>query len=84
MRVQAGQHAVQRRLDQLLVVDLGDVLGVDRLQDVAEQLQHLVGLALGRAGRLGDGADVGHGPRAEDEGRNTDEEVLAHVAEKAP
>jgi predicted NUDIX family phosphoesterase len=78
VRVEAGQHAVQRRLDQLLVVDLGDVLVLDRAQHVAEQLQHLVGLGLGGVVRLGDGADIGHGPRAEDKGRNSDEQILAH------
>jgi hypothetical protein len=51
---------------------------LDRVEHVAEQLQELVGLGLGRDVRLGDRAEIGHGPRPEDEGRNTDEQKLAH------
>ena len=48
MRVEAGEHAVDRALDQLLVVDLVDVVGADALEDVHEGVEPLVGVGLGR------------------------------------
>ena len=39
MRVERGQHAVDRRLDQLLVADLLDIFGAHPLEHVAEQLE---------------------------------------------
>ena len=39
MRIERGQHAVDRRLDQRLVADLLDIFGADPLEDVAEQLE---------------------------------------------
>ena len=64
----AGEHAVDRRLDQLLVVDLLDVRGADPLEDVAEQVELLVDrlLLVGllreqRAGELGGHHHSGNG-----------------------
>jgi hypothetical protein len=42
MRVERGQHAVDRRLDQRAFVDLFDVVGADALEHVAEQVELLV------------------------------------------
>ncbi len=77
VRIQRGQHAVDRRLDQLLVVDRRHILVLDRGQHVAEQLQHAEGLGLGRV-RHRRPVQVRHASGAEDEGRNTDQEIFAH------
>ena len=42
VRIETGQHAVDRVLDQVLVIDRIDVFGADALHHVAEHLQHLV------------------------------------------
>ena len=39
MRVERGEHAVDRGLDQLLRFHLFDILGADALEDVAEQVK---------------------------------------------
>ena len=46
MRVERGQHAVDRGLDQLALVDLLDILRADPLEDVAEQVELLVDAAV--------------------------------------
>ncbi len=38
MRIERGQHAVDRRLDQLLLIGLFDIIGADFFEDVAEQI----------------------------------------------
>ena len=48
MRVERGQHAVDRRLDQLRVVRLLDIVGADALEHVAEQIELAVGVGGGR------------------------------------
>ena len=65
MRVQRGQHAVQGRLDQLLVVGLDDVLLLHDGEHVAEQFELSEGLCLGREGGR---AREGHDPRAQGQG----------------
>ncbi len=48
--VEAGEHAVQRVLDQVAVLDRLDVVGADLLEYVAEQGQQMVGVRpVGRA-----------------------------------
>jgi hypothetical protein len=42
MRVERGQHAVDRSLDQCAFVDLFDVVGAYALENVAEQVELLV------------------------------------------
>ena len=44
MRVEAGQHAVDRVLDQVLVVDRIDVFRAHPLEHVAEQGQQPIGV----------------------------------------
>jgi hypothetical protein len=39
MRVERGEHAVDRGLDQLFGVDRLDILGADAFEDVAEQVE---------------------------------------------
>jgi hypothetical protein len=41
-RRRSRQHVVDRRLDQLFVAHLVDVIGAHALEDVAEQVQQLV------------------------------------------
>ncbi len=42
MRVEAGEHAVDRALDQLFVIDLFDIVAADFLEDVHELVERLV------------------------------------------
>ena len=53
MRIERGQHAVDRRFDQLGLVRLLDVVRADLLEHVAEQAELAIGLGGGghRAGR---------------------------------
>ena len=57
MRVEPGQHAVDRVLDQLAVVRLLDVVGAHALEHVAEQIELPVGVG---GGRLGARTDEDH------------------------
>ncbi len=84
VRIERGQHAVEGGVDQLGVVDRRHILALDGVQHVAEQAEHPIGL--GSGGRRGHGvlADIGHGPCAEHEGRNADQEVLLHHPAQAP
>ena len=45
MRVERGQHAVDRGLDQLAFVDLLDILRANAFEDVAKQVKLLVDIA---------------------------------------
>ena len=47
MRVERGQHAVDRALDQRMVVDLVDIVGAHPLEHADERLQLLVGVGVG-------------------------------------
>jgi hypothetical protein len=49
MRIERGQHAVDRGLDQLLVVRRLDVVVADALEHLAEQVELLIGVG-GRGG----------------------------------
>ena len=51
MGVEGGQHALNGRLDHLLIGDLLDVIGPDPFEDVAEQLQLPIGLGSAFLGR---------------------------------
>ena len=51
MRIEPGEHAVDRRLDQLGVVGLVDIVDAHALEDVAEQVDRVVGV--GRRGGVG-------------------------------
>ena len=56
MRVERGKHAVDRALDQGVVVDLVDVVRLDPLIDAHELLELLViGRVRGSEGAGGDG-----------------------------
>src|SRR6185312_15619327 len=57
MRIEPGEHAVDRGFDQLAVVRLLHVVGAHALEHVAEQIELSVGI--GRGG-LGAGADQNH------------------------
>ena len=45
MRIERGDHAVDRRLDQLGVVGLFDVVGPDPLEHLAEQIELRIGMS---------------------------------------
>jgi hypothetical protein len=51
MRIERGQHAVDRAFDQRVVADVVDIVAAHLLEHVAEQVELLVGL--GRVGRSG-------------------------------
>ena len=55
VRIERGQHAVDRAFDQRVVGDVVDIFGAHPLEHVAEQVELLVGL--GRVRRRG-GADI--------------------------
>ena len=48
MRIESGQHAVDRRFDQLAVVGLFHVVGPHALEHVAEQAELAIGIGGGR------------------------------------
>ncbi len=50
MRIERGQHAVDRGLDQLGFVGLLDVVGADLLEHVAEQIELTIGVGRRRVG----------------------------------
>ena len=50
MRIERGQHAVDRALDQLIVLDLIGVTVAHDLEHIAEQVELLVGLGRVRRG----------------------------------
>ena len=54
MRIEPGQHAVDRGLDQLLIVRLLDVVGAHALEHVAEQIELPIGVRGRRFGRRPD------------------------------
>ena len=58
MRIEPGQHAVDRRFDQLAVVGLLDVVGAHPLEHVAEQVELPVGVRGGRLCARSDQHDV--------------------------
>ena len=47
MRIERGQHALQRRVDQLALIGHVDILGADAVEDLAEEVE--VGINFGRA-----------------------------------
>ena len=51
MRVKRIKHAVDRRLDKLLLVRLLDIIGADFLENVAEEIEITVGIRGGGARR---------------------------------
>ena len=62
MRVERGQHAVDRGLDQLFVAHIGDVIRAHPFEHVAEQVEQAIGLgrvrlrlALDRSGQKKEG-----------------------------
>ncbi len=50
VRVEPGEHAVDRRFDQLVVVGHLDVVGADALENVAEQVEFAIGVGSGGVG----------------------------------
>jgi hypothetical protein len=61
MRIEPGEHAVDRGFDQLGIVRLLDVVGAHALEHVAEQVELPVGVG---SRRLGAGAETDpHQPR---------------------
>ena len=63
MRVEGRQHAVDRSLDQGMVVDIVDIVGADPLEHAEEGLEFLlrIGLRGSECGRR----DRDHGQRAD-------------------
>src|SRR5262249_16002070 len=87
MRIEAGEHAVDRGFDQLGVVGLFNVVGANALEHIAEQIELPVGVSRGWFGNGGElGQRVLHQPRlrgGERERRagsctEEDQECLAH------
>ena len=54
MRIQRGNHAVDRALDQLGVIGLFDVAGPDPFEHLAEQIELRIGVGAGRCLGRGD------------------------------
>ena len=50
MRIEGHQHAIDCRLDQLVVIGLLDIVGAHALQDLAEKIKLLVDLRVGDRG----------------------------------
>ena len=44
MRVERAEHAIDRRLDELLLVRLLDIIGADFLENIAEEIEIAVGI----------------------------------------
>ena len=59
MRIEAGEHAVDRGFDELAVVRLLDVIGAHPLEHVAEQIELAVGVGSRRFGARSDKDHVG-------------------------
>ncbi len=80
MRVQVREHAFHGRLDQLLVRHVLDIVGADSLEDVAEQLEHAIGVGLavlGGKSRRDDGpGDESHDQSAGYGGHDTRHQAL--------
>ena len=57
MRVQRGQHAGDRRLDELAVVDLVNIAFAHALEDVAKQAKLTIGVLLAGGLRGGECRD---------------------------
>src|SRR3546814_7608676 len=78
MRIERGEHAVDRRLDQLLVADLLDIFRPDALEDLAEEVELPVGVhPVVGGGRLG---LVGLGDRNRRRRQESDGQGGGHVA----
>ncbi|MGY4570613.1 hypothetical protein ACVWY5_003683 [Bradyrhizobium sp. USDA 3256] len=59
VRVERGDHAVDRALDELGVLGLLDVVGLDLLEHLAEQVELRIGVAVvGMRGGVGDGEQM--------------------------
>ena len=69
VRVERGQHAVDRGLDQLVILDRLDVVLLDLREHVAEEAERAIGVGAGV--RVGGAGVLGraHVPRQEQEGR---------------
>ena len=61
MGVEAGQHAVDRALDEALVVDLVDIFGLHPLEHGHELVELLVGIDIGGGAHRAGRRDQGHG-----------------------
>ena len=55
VRVEAGDHAVERVVDQFAVVHGGDVVGADLFEDVAEESEQVVGVLVLGSSVVGEG-----------------------------
>ena len=53
MRVERGEHSVDRALDQHMIVDLVDIIGADPLEHTHEGFEFLVGIDIGCGERAG-------------------------------
>src|SRR3546814_18130735 len=62
MRIEAGQHAVDRALDQRLVVDLVDIFRTHLFEHFHQLIELLIGVGLAR--RLGGGSSGDQRDRA--------------------
>jgi hypothetical protein len=51
VRIEAGEHAIDRSFDQFAVVRSFDVIGADALKNVAKQIQLPVGIGRRCLGR---------------------------------
>ena len=78
MRIERGQHAVDRRLDELLVGDLLDIIGAHPLEHLAEQIELAVGVGIGRGG-VACGVVGGAAPSGEQQKQSIAAEAAAIV-----
>ena len=74
MRIEAAEHAVDGAADQLLLVDLVDIFGLDAIEDADELVEVAIGIDLDLSKRGGGGGEDGDGA---DEGERA-EEVAGH------
>ena len=75
VRIEAGEHAVDRAADQLLVVDLLDIFGADPLEHAHELVELAIGVDVDLGERGGGGGDQRDGA---DEAERADE-IAGHA-----
>jgi hypothetical protein len=53
-----GEHARDRRFDQLLVGHILDIIGANPFEDISEEFEHAIGIGFAFLGRVADRYDA--------------------------